>query len=607
MSNHTYFCCNLDTFNNNLEATVKPVYKAQGPPNWGHPGYLAFSANMWDHWTGVTGGPNTTGCAWWAHQVTHWTTQINTQTLSAYQLQLKLAKIAFAQLMHTSCCCPGPVPSITYNPSAMKTINSFNLDTKYIKAGGETRSFTISGDKHSRFNLEISRLPLTGPAASNSDYYNFNTGLFQSTKTGLNDEFMGENSYNGDITFPVLADLTKGVKYEINLLVKDKFYTKHAEYIEVRFPDNSIDINSSTGSNSNVVQKEMYQAPDTRITIGGLSPNATVTKTGSDTHVTTASIDKPVVNIPFEFTWTVTPLRSLTINRQPTANDITAKVTRSIGAAVTIDGDTITSPVTCRRWSMADIDGLQPGMQVVTSAIDGSAGTGNGFTGSASIKEYLDQTTIFEGQENEYKVDNTRIPGVDTLGEKPTITRDATTKVATSVQTGNITFDQQASLHWAGDSVDIYAYGPQAIKQLTKYDFEFSDLAVVLTDITTTTTTAPSASATFDVTSAVGLAENISTVSGIGIDSEAINPTITRIKSLASGTYTTGATGYPAGELTLGVAQTLESGITLSFGGTALVATLTGNIKVNNIGPENLSLYLDLEKFLTMNAAPASV
>tara|TARA_R110000824_G_scaffold44282_2_gene128887 strand:+ start:26 stop:796 length:771 start_codon:yes stop_codon:yes gene_type:complete len=256
---------------------------------------------------------------------------------------------------------------------------------------------------------------------------------------------------------------------------------------------------------------------------------------------------------------------------------------------------------------MADIDGLQPGMQVVTSAIDGSAGTGNGFTGSASIKEYLDQTTIFEGQENEYKVDNTRIPGVDTLGEKPTITRDATTKVATSVQTGNITFDQQASLHWAGDSVDIYAYGPQAIKQLTKYDFEFSDLAVVLTDITTTTTTAPSASATFDVTSAVGLAENISTVSGIGIDSEAINPTITRIKSLASGTYTTGATGYPAGELTLGVAQTLESGITLSFGGTALVATLTGNIKVNNIGPENLSLYLDLEKFLTMNAAPASV
>ena len=71
MSNHTYFCCGLDDLNNNLAATVKPVYKAQGPPNWGHAGYTAFSANMWDHWTGVTGGPNTTGCAWWAHQVAH--------------------------------------------------------------------------------------------------------------------------------------------------------------------------------------------------------------------------------------------------------------------------------------------------------------------------------------------------------------------------------------------------------------------------------------------------------------------------------------------------------------------------------------------------------
>ena len=178
--------------------------------------------------------------------------------------------------------------------------------------------------------------------------------------------------------------------------------------------------------------------------------------------------------------------------------------------------------------------------------------------------------------------------------------------VATT-QPGDIVFDQQAKNAFGGKNVNIYGYGRSEINSLTEYDIEFSNLKVTLTKVSTTTTTAASASATFDVTSAVGITENVSVVSGIGIDSGAINPTVTRIKSLASGTYNTAATGYPAGELTLSAAQTLESGITLTFPGTSQVATITGNIKINKVGNADVSIYFDLEKFLTMNAVPAAV
>jgi hypothetical protein len=592
MSNHFLGCCNEDVLWNNAKQILKPVYKQQAG---GFVGYQAFVTNMWNHWTGASGGPNTSGCAWWANRIAHWIWQMNNTVLTLYQFQLKMAKINFAQAMHVDCCCPGPVPSFTSPYIAAKIITDFNLDTKYIKANGETRGFTISGDDKSVFSLYIK---------SRSNYYNFTTNLFQVAKTGLINISLEKGNYRGKIVFPKLSDTSIGVKHDFYLSAEGSYNTKHKEYTEIRFIDNSIDINSSTGSNSAVLQKTIYQAPNVTVTAAGYSPNGTVTSASATTDATAVSIDKPVNNIPFSFTWTVTALKSLTINRQPIASDIMTFVTRPIGAAVTIDGDTVTSPVTCRRWSMANIDGLQPGMLVTPVVIDSGAGTGNGFTSNATIKEYLDQTTIFEGQENEYKVDNVRIPGVDTLSEKPTTTRDATTQVTTSVQTGNITFDQQASLHWAGDSTNIYAYDSSNINKLTQYDLEFSDLAVALTGITTTTTTASSASTTLNVTSAVGLAENISTVSGIGIDPEAVNPTITTIKDLAGGTYLASSTGYPAGELTLDAAQTLESGITLSFNGAGTVITITGNIKVNNAGPEDIVLYFDLEKFITMNPAP---
>ena len=83
--------------------------------------------------------------------------------------------------------------------------------------------------------------------------------------------------------------------------------------------------------------------------------------------------------------------------------------------------------------------------------------------------------------------------------------------------------------------------------------------------------------------------DDVSTVSGIGIDSSAVDPTVTNIASYSGTTAT----------LTLGVAQTLESGITLTFDGAGETVTISGNIEIKRVGEDDVTLYFDVEKFLT--------
>ena len=108
-----------------------------------------------------------------------------------------------------------------------------------------------------------------------------------------------------------------------------------------------------------------------------------------------------------------------------------------------------------------------------------------------------------------------------------------------------------------------------------------------LTKPTTSTTSAVSNSATIPVADREGTIQNISTVSGIGIAAGSINPTVTS------------ATADGAGSWTLGTAQTLESGITLTVEGTGRTATITGDIEIINCGDSNFSLIMHVPGFIT--------
>tara|TARA_R110001583_G_scaffold117798_2_gene268910 strand:- start:183 stop:2207 length:2025 start_codon:yes stop_codon:yes gene_type:complete len=628
-----------------------------------------------------------------------------------------------------------------------KIIKDFVLDTSGIKEIGERRKFTILGDKGAVFSLQIKE---------GVNYYNFKTGLFQTAPTKLANVSIPGDSYKGNINFPKVA---AGAQYDIYLFSENS--TKHAEYKEVRFPDNRIDVNSTTGSNSNLIQKVIYQTLDVTVTLGTYAPNGTVTGTLSATKVITTPRNGSVPLTPFSFIVTTGTSNTLTINKQPTSNDVMAFITATpaaapldiegedlypavtqtdvvngdfsagtthkivmdnnvaskmvvgdrvtiattaltdtvdgaitlsnrvvmdnnvvtkmaVGDRVTIrsvvadtivradpifqtdivtvtaldpDGDNakefeVSAKVTigdgstlefesklnrevitvaalnpdtdnAKEFSMKDVDGNSVNVGILDNttlsfsnqrnyrwSFDNIYNLAAGmrqlkstyFTSQPTIKEYLTQTTVNEGQPDEYKVDNVRIPalepaGTATTSSAPVATRDGTTKVETIAQTGNVTFSQQALLTFGGGAnATIFSYGTSEIESLTGHDVEFTDLAVALTEISTTTTEVVSNSTSVPITNRIGISDTISSVSGIGIDSSVANPTV----ASGAGSVTGGGT------IVLSAAQTLESGVTLTFPGAGSVATITGNIKINKAGNENVVLRFDLEKFLSM-------
>ena len=112
-----------------------------------------------------------------------------------------------------------------------------------------------------------------------------------------------------------------------------------------------------------------------------------------------------------------------------------------------------------------------------------------------------------------------------------------------------------------------------------------------MTAPTTTTTEATSAHATIAVADREGVINNVSTVSGIGIDPSAANPTLT-----------TGGGLDGAGDWIMSAVQTLENGITLTVENTGRIAIITGNIEIIKAGYENQTLRFDINKLLSTSA-----
>ena len=135
---------------------------------------------------------------------------------------------------------------------------------------------------------------------------------------------------------------------------------------------------------------------------------------------------------------------------------------------------------------------------------------------------------------------------------------------------------------------------------MTGIDVSLSNVVITPTQISTTTTSAPSNATSWNIASAVGIVENVSTVSGIGIDASAVDPTVTTITNVGGATWDNSG----AATITVSAAQTLENGIGLKFAGASNVITISGNIKFNKVGNEDVTFSFDLEKFITMTAAP---
>ena len=523
-------------------------------------------------------------------------------------------------------------------------IESFNLDTTNIKASGENRPFTITGS--GVFSLMVKN--------ESNQHYNFATKKFQATQTRLDNQSF-KNVYNGNISFPVAPSttdivngaVTSGVKVVMDNNVATKMQvgdritgnaalnaanvtvaalnpdddnakefsmseaiaiaddavliftgsdqydvfvfaekgTRHANYSEFRFADNSIDINSSTGSDSLLLRKVIYQTLDVRLTLSALSPNTVTVFDGKTqtNQVITSQIGKNTGKIPFSIPITAGSTHSFKIDKTPTIDDIIVYVVRNIGSApIAIEREDV-SGSTFHRWPIDNVYGLAAGMNPV----------GDNITSGTVISSYEEVVTLMAGTEKEKKIVKVGVKALDTLGAKPTLTRDAATKTLTTVQTGNVVFNKQQAAALASDEIKIYAHGPSAIKALSGWEIELSDIIVTLTKPTALVAATTVNSTTVTIDNGDGIMDDVSTVSSFNIDSSVASPTVTNIASYTGSTAT----------LTLSAAQSLEVGETLTFDGAGRTITVSGNIEIKKAGEGSASwdsiLYFDIEKFIT--------
>ena len=586
--------------------------------------YNVFVPNM-------VSGYNNFGCQWFQGRKSFWEAQYallaNPGNIYGQRLH---AKIMWAIQMHSVCGCSNQL---------FKMIDSFNLDFSDLPAASETRNFTVLGTNGAVFSLEIQN--------EDSHYYNFTTKAFQAAKTRLNNAVISNGIYNGSITFPAITD---DDQYDVYLFAEQG--TEHASYKEVRFGDNTIDINSSTGSNSLLIKKVIYQYTDITLTLSAYAPTAAFTITSLVNDTFALSKGKKSSKVPFTISCTSSSAASFTVLRQPTENDILSFVSPTVGSApeklpgeneypAVSNTDTVDGAVTSGVKVVMDTnvaDKMKVGDRITgNAALDAATVTVVALNPDTdNVKEFsmseeiaiADGLTLsFSNQMNyQWPLDsvNKITPGMlvvpstnvtassvvseyrdvltvaqDTENERKIIRNQApaiNTKSQTptvvkglvTTQPGNVVFNNQQKLALAGDAIKIGGYGTSQILNVHGYVVRFTDLALALTAVTTTTTAASNSSTSVVVAARDGILNTVSTVSGVGIDSSSAAPTVN-----------SGASAAGAGTIVLSAAQTLENGTTLTFPGAGKVATITGNIEVVKAGTADAVLRFDVEKILT--------
>jgi len=208
-------------------------------------------------------------------------------------------------------------------------------------------------------------------------------------------------------------------------------------------------------------------------------------------------------------------------------------------------------------------------------------------TPGSSLSAYQDTITTFPNTKQENIIVIKELPAVSTLGINPVIT-----KGDISTQAGAVVFNKQQALALEDDDLRVAGYGEKEIFRINGYDVIFSDLVIALTPITTTTTAASSngSSASVVVTSRTGILDDVSTVSGIGINPRLVNPTVDSGAGAVTG----------AGTIVLDGVQSLESGAVLTFAGAGQTATITGSIRVVKAGNASQALHFDIDRLLSI-------
>jgi hypothetical protein len=529
-----------------------------------------------------------------------------------------------------------------------KIITRFDLDLSDLPATSERRRFNVYGDRGAEFKLEI-KDNTTGY------YYNFVTNAFQADASSLEEE-ISSNSYNGSITFPAVTGGDD--QYDISLYAKPG--TEHVAYNEFRFGDGSLDINNSTGSNSLMMQKVIYQYAALTLTLAGYSIDGTVVVGAGGVGTDTISINrgKPNAKTAFSFTTTAGATAAYRILKQPVASDVLAFVQPVVGSApIDLPGENIYPTVTAydntnavmsstatvtMTQTIEDLE-IKVGDKVIQAAgpyfanlITVVAITGGGlnayqFTASEAVsvgngvRLNFHNRVNFSWPINKYadilKEDMIVLAGgAGTADTSIGAYEDTVTLFAGTKQEKVIIKNKLAALGTLAKKPTVVKglvtvqegqvvfdkQQPLALAGTTLKVGGYGESEILriygwevkFTDLTIALT-APTTTTT-EATSAhatIAVADREGIINTVStVSGIGINP------ALADPTLTTGGGLDGAGDWIMSAVQTLESGITLTVGNTGRIATITGNIEIVKAGTTDQTLRFDINKLLSTSA-----
>jgi len=535
-------------------------------------------------------------------------------------------------------------------------ISSFDMDFSNAIKAGEDRSFSINGSQGAEFTLQVKNKA--------GNFYNFFSKTFQANASSLSAKIGVSQVHRGSISFPSVSALDY---YDIFLFADKE--TRHASYIEVRSSDQKIDQNLSSGSNSILVTKKIWQPLTVNLEllaysgvgIGTLNSSHSI----SDEALIVLDSNKAGDLVPFSIQFGVADTKAIRIIKQPESSDFFSSIVTATDGPIKIDGENIYPEISVAADSTTDagttVNGASTGTTVTTHVVSStiakvgdrvlgnaalaaatvivtavSSGSGKTFTinqsvvieddlalsfsnqqnyrwevstginyfdsgmeilsdgtaaqsTQAKIADYKDTTTVFPGTNEEVVLINNEAFGTDTLGRVSSISYALGNPAIT--QSGAITFDKQLPLT-APDSGNftIKASGSKAIEKMTGYNLAFYDLSVSLQKVTTTASVTTTNTTSVVVASRNGILDNVSTVSGIGINPNLVAPTVSSGAGAVSGT----------GTIVLSAAQTVIQGQTLSFDGASTIATVTGYIEVVKAGAFSADVKIDLASIVSV-------
>ena len=140
---------------------------------------------------------------------------------------------------------------IAANGYVERKINSIKIDYSDINPSGGNKTIIINGDPGFVFSIEVYE-------GNRVSYYNFKTKLWSATAYKHTKVQSINSSISLNVQFPSQTSL-KTFTINIHAETVENIRTTHAAIVESRYEDESLNLNATTGSNSNIVTKVLYQ------------------------------------------------------------------------------------------------------------------------------------------------------------------------------------------------------------------------------------------------------------------------------------------------------------------------------------------------------------